>query len=204
MKIDLYLPYYDYNDKGANLEGYYGEDGYIKAMKEEYEMSKDVVFESMLGLNGGLHGALTGTDGQMYKFGAKTQHSEDNVAYARCGCVMYDDSGKEETVDGMISRFARQEEFVSMFELDLDGADEEFLTEMSLWKREHANISKYADKAGYEWAWANEPKRDVRGSFTNKSGEEIYVLLKNCRIMDLISESSVILFIERMTITDKF
>lgn len=204
MKIDLYLPYYDYNDKGTNLEGYYGEDGYIKAMKEEYEMSKDVVFESMLGLNGGLQGALTGMDGQTYKFGAKTQQSEDNVAYARCESVMYDDSGKEETVDGMISRFARQEDFVSMFELDLDGADEEFLTEMSLWRREHVNISKYADKAGHEWMWTNEPKRDVRGSFTNKSGEEIYVLLKNCRIMDLISESSIILFIERMTITDKF
>ena len=48
MEGTLYLPYYDYNDGAFDVSNsYYDSDEYARKMKEEYDKSKDVVYNSM-------------------------------------------------------------------------------------------------------------------------------------------------------------
>ncbi len=205
MELKIYLPYYDYNDDAFNVnDSYYDENEYINAMSDEYNKSKDIVFNSMIDFQNGSQRALNGSNGQMYHFNAKPSQNEDKVSYSQCLGVMYNDEGINESVDELVSHFVSQDSFIEMIELDADSCDEEFETELSLWINEHKNISLYGDKFGEEWVWKNEPKRNMRGMFINKSGEEIYFQFDNCKIMDLISNGSFILFIERMRIIDKF
>ena len=63
-------------------------------------------------------------------------------------------------------------------------------------------INKYKDYKGEEWAWVKEPKRNVKMHFVNKTGEDIYAILENCKIMDIVDDNSMIVFIEKLRLTD--
>jgi len=203
MKGTLYLPYYDYNDGAFDVsDDYYGGQDYINAMTDEYNKKKDVVFNSMLGMKNGSQGVFKGMDGQMYGFGDKVSQSAEKVAYSPCECILYGSDGEEESVDGFIEKFASQRECIEMVELDGDTSGEEFESEMMLWVREHDSINSYKGKLGEEWAWLKEPKRDVKLHFKNKADEDIYAVLENCRIMDIIDSNMFILFIEKITLVD--
>lgn len=204
MKVTLYLPYYDYNDGAFDVSGdYYDENEYINAISDEYNKNKDIVYNSMLDYNNGSRNVLTGADGKTYKFASKASQDEDKVAHASCEGVIYDEDGKEDTVDNLIEHFAKTESFVELVEFDMDTPEEEFETELSLWKKEHENINKYKSVQGEEWAWVNEPKRNVKVSFVNKSNETIYAVLENCKIMDMVSQNMYIIFVEKISLIDK-
>lgn len=202
MKVELYLPYYDYNDGAFDVSNdYYGnEQDYIKAMSNEYNKNKDIVYNSML--NGSI-GGVQGSDGQTYKFGEKTPQNEEKVAYSSCNGILYDDAGNAESVDGLITHFAQQKPFVEMVELDDSSSEEEFISEMSLWVKEHNAINKYREFKGDEWTWVNEPKRNVKIHFLNNANEDIYAIWEDCKIMDIIEGNSIILFIEKMRLVDR-
>lgn len=203
MKVSLYLPYYDYNDGAFDVNNdYYNEEDYINAVSSEYNKNKDVVFNSMLDAKNGSASLVQGADGQTYKFGQKTSQNEDKVAYSSCKGVLYNDSGEDETVDGFIEKFARQKQCIEMVELDGDTSEEEFESEMMLWIKEHDSINQYKDKLGEEWVWMKEPKRNVKVHFKNKANEDIYGILENCKIMDIIDNNMFILFIEKITLVD--
>ena len=203
MEVTLYLPYYDYNDGAFDVNNdYYNEDDYINAVSNEYNKNKDVVFNSMLDAKNGSGSLVQGSDGQTYKFGQKTAQNEEKVAYSPCKGVLYNDSGEDETVDGFIEKFARQKQCIEMVELDGDTSEEEFESEMMLWIKEHDSINQYKDKLGEEWAWTKEPKRNVKVHFKNKANEDIYGVLENCKIMDILDDNMFILFIEKITLVD--
>ena len=63
-------------------------------------------------------------------------------------------------------------------------------------------INKYKDYKGEEWVWVKEPKRNVKMHFVNKAGEDIYAILENCKIMDIVDDNSMIVFIEKLRLTD--
>ena len=201
MKVELYLPYYDYNDGAFDVSNdYYGdEQDYIKAMSNEYNKNKDIVYNSML--NGSI-GSVQGVDGQTYKFGEKTPQNEEKVAYSSCNGVLYNDTGVAESVDGLINQFAKQKPFVEMVEFDDSSSEEEFISEMSLWVKEHNAINKYREFKGDEWTWVNEPKRNVKIHFLNNANEDIYAIWEDCKIMDIIEGNTIILFIEKMRLID--
>lgn len=204
MEVKLYMPYYDYNDGAFDVsDNYYGKDEYIKKVSEEYNKNKDVVFNSMMAVKNGVSSPLVGLDGQTYKFGTSSVENEDRVAYSSCSAILYDATGKNETVDGLITHFARQESFVEMLEFDLDTSEEEFETELSLWKREHNNINKYKSYKGEEWAWFNEPKRNIKMCFKNNSNEDLYTMLEDCKIMDILEDGTLIVLVEKIKIIDR-
>ena len=203
MKVTLYLPYYDYNDNAFNVdESYYGNGEYANAMYDEFMKSKNVVESHMNDIKNGTHGGFIGVDGKTYKFGQKTSENEDKVAYSSCEAVLYDDSGSDETVDGLIEKFAHQTDFVEMVELDLDTSEEEFETEYSIWEKEHNNINAYRNKAGDAWVSSNEPKRNIKVHFKNNADEDIYALLEECKIMDSSESSAPIIYVKKITLID--
>jgi hypothetical protein len=203
MEVKLYMPYYDYNDGAFDVSNdYYNEDEYIEKVSNEYNRNKDVVFNSMLDAKNGTGSLLMGSDGQTYKFGANTSQKEEKVAYSSCEALLYDNNGNDESVDGLITHFARQESFLEMVELDRDTSEEEFETEISLWIREHNGINQYKEFKGEEWTWVNEPKRNVKMYFKNNANEDIYAILENCKIMDIMEDGTLILFIEKIRLID--
>ena len=203
MEVTLYLPYYDYNDGAFDVDSnYYDEEEYIKAVSNEYNKNKDVVFNSVMDAKNGSGSLLMGTDGQTYKFGAQSQQSEDKVAYSSCNGTLYDEKGNDETVDGIITHFAKQKPFLEMIEFDMDSSEEEFETEVSLWMKEHNGINQYKDFKGEEWTWVNEPKRNLKMHFKNNADEDIYAILENCKIMDILEDGTLIVFIEKIRLID--
>ena len=204
MEVTLYLPYYDYNDGAFDVnDEYYNENEYIDAISDEYNKNKDIVYNSMLDYNNGSRNVFAGTDGQMYKFGSKVSQNEDKVAYSSCEGVLYNEDGEKDNVDKLIEKFAKQEAFVEMVEFNMDTPEEEFETELSLWTKEHSNINSYKLQKGEEWAWVNEPKRNVKIAFKNKANEDVYAVLENCKIMDIVDRNMYIVFVEKISLIDK-
>ena len=176
----LYLPYYDYNDGAFDVnDEYYNENEYIDAISSEYNKNKDIVFNSMLDYNNGSRNVFTSTDGQTYKFGSKASQNEDKVAYSSCEGVLYNEDG------------------------EIDTPEEEFETELSLWTKEHSNINAYKSQQGEEWAWVNEPQRNVKIAFKNKANDDVYAVLENCKIMDIVDRNMYIVFVEKISLIDR-
>jgi len=203
MEVTLFLPYYDYNDGAFDVNNdYYNEEDYINAVSNEYNKNKDIVFNSMLDAKNGSGSLVQGSDGQTYKFGQQTVQSEEKVAYSKCEGVLWDIGGSKDTVDGFIDKFAKQEQFLEIVEFNLDTVEEEFETEVSLWVKEHNNINQYADKLGEDWVLAKEPKRNIKVQFKNNASQDVYAVLEDCKIMDIIEDNSFILYVERITLID--
>lgn len=204
MEVTFYLPYYDYNDGAFDVDnGYYNEEEYAKAMSEEFNKNKDIVYNSMMDFKNGSRGLFEGTDGKVYKFGQKTSQNEEKVAYSSCNGKLYDIEGSEDTVDGIIEKFAKQKQFLEIVEFDLDSSEEEFETELTLWKREHDKINQYGEKLGEDWVLAKEPKRNLKIHFKNNANEDIYAVLVDCRIMETVNDGSFVVFVEKITLIDK-
>lgn len=203
MEATLYLPYYDYNDGLFDVSNdYYNSDEYARKVSDEYNKSKDVVYNSMLDMKNGSSSVFVGGDGQTYKFGQKSDYSEEKVAYSSCESVIYNSDGKEETVDEVITHFVKMEPFVCMVELDMDTSEEEFETELSMWNNEHCNINKYKASGGEEWVWGNEPKRNLKMKFLNNGNETVYAVLENCKIMDRVEYNMFIVYVEKIRLID--
>ena len=203
MEVTFYLPYYDYNDGAFDVDNaYYNEEEYAKAMSEEYNKNKDIVYNSMMDFKNGSRGLFEGTDGKVYKFGEKASQNEEKVAYSSCNGMLYDVNGSDETVDGFIEKFARQKQLLEIVEFDLDSSEEEFETELTLWKREHNKINQYIDKLGEDWVLAREPKRNLKVHFKNNANEDIYAVLVDCRIMETVNDGSFVVFVEKITLVD--
>lgn len=204
MEVTLYLPYYDYNDGAFDVSNdyYKSEEDYANMVEQEYNKDKDVVFNSMLDAKNGSGSLVQGTDGQTYKFGQKTAQNEDKVAFSKCDGVLWDIGGSKDTVDGFIGKFAAQKQFLEIVEFNLDTCEEEFETEISLWVREHNSINQYVDKLGEDWVLAKEPKRNFKVHFKNNANQDVYAVLEDCKIMEIIEDNSFVLYVERITLID--
>ena len=200
MKAKIYLQYSDYGDGTFAVDENYYNDGksYIDAITEDYNKNKDIVTNSILDMLEGSGGLYSGTDGNTYSFAAQAPQKEEKYAYSKCDGVIFNENGEDESVDSIVTNMASRKQTVYMISLDRDTSDEEFEEELSLWVNEHNGINAYRVQMGDEWAWANEPFRDVFVSFRNKMGEIVKMGLKNCRILDIVDNSSYILYIENI------
>lgn len=124
------------------------------------------------------------------------------MAFSKCEGTLLDVDGEDETVDTFIEKFARQEQFLEIIEFNLDTVEEEFETEVSLWVKEHNNINQYADKLGEEWVLAKEPKRNIKVQFKNNANQDVYAVLEDCKIMDIVDDNMFAIFVERITLID--
>lgn len=203
MICTFFLPYYDYNDGAFDVNNdYYNEDDYVNAVSNEYNKNKDIIYNSMLDAKNGSGSLVQGSDGQTYKFGQKTSQNEEKVAYSKCEGVLFDIGGLEDTVDGFIDKFAKQKQFAEIVEFNLDTCEEEFETEISLWVREHNKINQYVDKLGEDWVLAKEPKRNLKIQFKNNANQDVYAVLEDCKIIDIVEDNSFVLFVKRITLID--
>lgn len=200
MEAKVYLQYVSYDDSlfSASEDYYKGENDYINAITEDYNRNKDIVTNSVLDMIEGSGRLYSGADGNTYAFGQKTSQKEEKYSYAKCDCIIFNEDGEDESVDSMISRLVSQQPTVYMFELDRDTSEEEFEEELRMWVNDHNGINQYKPFKGEEWAWANEPARNVKVSFKNKRNETVNIMLIDCRILDIVDNSSYILYIERM------
>lgn len=206
MNAELFLSYSDYNDNGFKVKDnpYGSENDYTKKITEEYNKTKDIVYNSILDAKNGDRGTLLGTNGQTYKFDMKVSQNADKVAYTKCNGILYNENGEMETVDGIIDRFVQQKSFIEMIELELDSIEEEFETDFLMWIKEHKSIDSYKRKLGEKWCWIHEPIKDLRIIFKNKANQDVYAVFENCKVMDVVDEKTFIFFIEKMTLIDKF
>ena len=199
-KVTIYMPYLDYNDSAFDIEGTYsGSEDYIKKLQEEYEKSKDVVFNTMLDGN---IGSYIGDNGASYKIGQVESDVNEKISYSPCTCTLYNEQGKPESVDGLIDYFAKGEFFIEMCYLDMETMEEEFDTELSVWKSEHNNINKYAEEQGGEWGWIHEPLRTLRLKFKNNANEDVCAELQDCKLVDCQEKDKIILFITKLDLID--
>lgn len=200
MEAKVYLQYIAYDDNLFSVsEDYYkDENEYINAITEDYDRNKDIVTNSVLDMMEGSGRLYSGADGNTYAFGQKTPQKEEKYSYAKCDCVIFNENGGDESVDEIISKMVSQQPVIYMFELDRDTSDEEFEEELRVWVNDHNGINQYKPFKGEQWAWTNEPLRDVKVSFKNKRDETVNMKLCDCRILDIVDDSSYILYIERM------
>ncbi len=200
MEAKVYLQYIAYDDNlfSANEDYYKDENDYINAITEDYNRNKDIVTNSVLDMMEGSGRLYSGADGNTYAFGQKTSQKEEKYSYAKCDCIIFNEDGEDESVDSMISGLVSQQPTVYMFELDRDTSEEEFEEELRMWVNDHNGINQYKPFKGEEWAWVNEPVRNVKISFKNNNNETVNILLIDCRILDIIDNTSYILYIERM------
>lgn len=205
MDAKIYLQYSDYGDTmfAADENYYKDEKAYMDAMTEDYNKNKDIVTNSVLDMIEGTGRLYSGADGNTYSFGQKTPQREEKYAYSKCDGVIFNENGEDESVDSIITNMVNQNPVVYMIELDRDSSDEEFEEELSLWVNEHNGINQYKGQMGDEWTWANEPIRDVFVSFKNKKNETVKMGLKSCRILDIVDNTSYILYIENIEMTNK-
>jgi len=204
VEVTLYLPYYDYNDDAFDVSNNYYEDGeYIDKMSSEYNNSKDVVYNSILNAQNGTSRLVKGCDEQTYKIGSKPIQSEDKIAFSSSKGVIYNENGDTETVDNLISHFVNKKPFIEMVEFDDATSEEEFISEISLWVKEHNGINKYMDFKGDEWVLENEPKRNIHIRFRNKANEELDGILENCKILDIVDGQTMIIYISKFTLVNK-
>ena len=200
MEAKVYLQYIAYDDNLFSVsEDYYkDENEYINAITEDYDRNKDIVTNSVLDMMEGSGRLYSGADGNTYAFGQKAPQKEEKYSYAKCDCMIFNEDGEDESVDSMISRLVSQQPTVYMFELDRDTSEEEFEEELRMWVNDHNGINQYKAFKGEEWTWVNEPVRNVKISFKNNNNETVNILLIDCRILDIIDNTSYILYIERM------
>ena len=198
MTATLYIPYFGYNENFDAEETYKSEDDYVKAMQDAYNSTKDAIFSVM---SEGTVKNYSGLDGQTYSFGQQDT-KKDKICYAPCQITMFDEDGKPDNVDNLITHFAKQELFIDTFILDMATASEDFSSELSIWINEHNSINKNGAKFGGEWCWIHEPMRQLRLEFKNLANETIYAKLVNCKIADCVEKDKLLLCIERMDLID--
>ena len=205
MKVSAYLEYEDLTSGSFDADKYYEtEESYAEAVKKAYESSKGAV-EAMMGMaSDGRGTTFLNTDGQEYSLGAKAPQNERKPSYSSSYADIYGEDGKDDDVDGVIEKFVSQKPFIEMVVFDRGSMEEEFETELSTWVSEHVKIDTAKVRIGEDVAWANEPRRDLMLKFKNNAGEELSASLYECRILDVIDDSTLILYVERLRLVDDF
>lgn len=206
MDVEFYLPYSDYNDDSFSVSEntFKDESEYIKAITDDFDKHKNIDYELEINAKNTHRDDFLGTDGQFYSLTKKMHQNANKVAYSKCNGTLFNSNGENDTVDELIEKFAKQEQFVEMVELKLDSIEEEFETDFLMYLKEHKEIDSYSLSMGEEWSWNHEPKRDIRIVFKNKANQNVYAVLENCKVMDIVDDKTFILFVDKMTLVDKF
>ena len=206
MKVTLYLPYYDYNDGDFDVSNdyYKSNEDYFNAIQQNVQQTRGAIMNSMYNqVNGSTVTAYHSSNGQTYRFGQRASQNEDKVSYAQCEATLYNEGGKEETVDEFISDYVSDDVQLYILRLDLDTSEEDFEQEINLWTTEHNKIQKYAKFKGDDWTLDNEPKRNIKLKFTNNANEEKNAELVNCKIMEKQGMNIYVLLVEEIKLIDK-
>lgn len=207
MSFDLYLPYIKGPsiDLKDNMNGYYkSEKDYIDALITEDASYGQLVYD--WGRSGMINQNTYYAFSKRANFNAQVA---DQIEYAKATCVlMTPDGAYDETVDSIIDRFVSQNEFLVMAHFDTKLMDGEFEEEIREWAKETLNIlmagKEISQKSGSRhegdvFVEKNIPRRDMKLSFKNKSGQTVDFLLNSCEIEKKIAKNRYLFYVKKMT-----
>jgi hypothetical protein len=206
MKFDLFIPYiqgasYDMKD---NMNGYYKTDkDYADALITEDSSNGMAVYNTL---------SRSGFNANTFYggFGRQNREIEERIAYAKAECIIMTPDGKyDEDVDSMIDKFVSQREFLMMVHFDLKDMEAEFEEEIREWAKETLNIylaGRDMLKNGASpsdrdvFIEKNSPRREMRRSFLNKSGNRVNFVLRSCEVEKKIAKNRYLLYVKKMEI----
>lgn len=206
MNVTIYFPYYEYNDNDFSVDDNYykSNEDYFNAIKENIQNTRNDVIQGMNNyMNNGFIKTYKALDGETYRYNDKSHESEEKVGYSKCEALIYNEDGKEVSVDDFISDYVSKEMKLYVFKLNLDSAEEEFEQELNLWSTEHNNIQKYNNSKNEDWVFENEPIRNIRIKFINNANEEKYAELVNCKLMEKQGFNIYVVLSEQIKLMDK-
>jgi len=206
MKFDLFMPYVQGPslDIKDNMNGYYKTDQeYADALITEDSSNGMAVYNTL---------SRNGFDANTFYggFGRENRKIEDRIAYAKAECIiMTPDGAYDEDVDSMIDKFVSQREFLMMVHFDMREMDAEFEEEIREWAKETLNIylagrdvikrgGSAADRD--KFIERNIPRRELRLSFLNKSGNRVNFVLRACEVEKKIAKNRYLLYVKKMDI----
>lgn len=196
MNVKIYFPYYGYGNEDYEVsDQYMSEDDYINAIRREDEMSRDVVYESMIRQSEG--GSLIGGDVKLYSVG---KEDNEKIEFCTCDGVLYNEEEEDMSVDELVTQMANQKPFVCVLGVDFDTMDEDFTIELRLWQKEHQGINSLIDNKGEAWCWSKEPRKDLEVEFVNEANETKRGVCVGSVMMDTYDDNKIILYVERFDI----
>lgn len=188
----------DYQDESEFevKDGYYSDGEYCDKIRSEFENTTNDISNAMNNANKCDSRAFLGENGSMYQLSEKVPQNENKVVYSRCKCKIYGSDGEDKDVDSMVSDVVGGDSFLIAWTMDIDSADDEFVTDFLAWEFSHLGVNKYKESKGEEWVFANEPTMDVRLSFSNKSNDEVQVDLHGCKIINQVGNGTFVIFVK--------
>ena len=198
MKVTLYLKLEGFDDGDFDVSNNYYEsdEAFFDAMDRENKKYSNVAFDAISNLGNNIKNKTA-------KFSNKRTNGknakENNY---KSEALLLDESGKDETVDNLITNSLTQDVVVNIIKFNRESMDEEFEEDYNFWVDEHESLNQYKDKLGEEKIWENEPTRTFYVEFLNKANETKYVRFENCKIIDKGDNDEYAILAEKITLID--
>lgn len=191
MKAILSIPYTGPTDDASFQvnDDYYKDNEYIDALHAEYSRSADAVAQ-LFDEDKDMKHKQEKTDNIQNK---NTATNADHLQYVTCSAVLLDENMKDETIDGIIAKYVRQQPFAEIFKVNMDAASSDFIYEWQLWNMEHVKLHALVNDCGEDWALCHEPLRDLKISFANHASETITMDMYSCRIIGKIDSETYVI-----------
>lgn len=200
MNITLYVKLEGFDDGDFDMSNdyYKSDDDFFDAMDRENRKYSGVTKDALY------HISMKGNK-TTASFGALSKSSknakENNY---KSEALLFDENGKDETVDNLISNALSQDVVINIIKFNRDSMDEEFEEDYNFWIEEHENLNnpKYKDALGEDKVWQNEPTRTFYVEFLNKANETKYVRFENCKILDKGDDDEYAILAEKITLIE--
>lgn len=191
MKAILSIPYTGPTDDASFQvnDDYYKDNEYIDALHAEYSRSADAVAQ-LFDEDKDMKHKQEKTDNIQNK---NTATNADHLQYVTCSAVLLDENMKDETIDGIIAKYVRQQPFAEIFKVNMDAASSDFIYEWQLWNMEHVKLHALVNDCGEDWVLCHEPLRDLKISFANHASETITMDMYSCRIIGKIDSETYVI-----------
>lgn len=195
MEAKILIEYTVIQDANSHTyDDYYKDGEYVKALYDDYNKTKDAV--SQLMANNSVHRKSDAP----FRKGSNNHTKTFKTLYTECPITIYNEHYQEESVDELIKKMLEPTAHVEIFAIHIAEADEEFLTEWTLWATEHKKISEYAKTQDEEWGLTHEPIRNLKLKFINHANNEVEINLQCCRLLDIMKENTFIVYIANMSL----
>lgn len=197
MKVTLYLKLEGFDDGDFDVSNNYYEsdDAFFDAMDRENKKYSNVAFDAISNLGNNIKNKIA-------KFSNRTNGKNAKENNYKSEALLLDESGKDETVDNLITNSLTQDVVVNIIKFNRESMDEEFEEDYNFWVDEHESLNQYKDKLGEEKIWENEPTRTFYVEFLNKANETKYVRFENCKIIDKGDNDEYAILAEKITLID--
>ena len=190
MIVDLYLPYNTYDDGDFDTAHQMSNDEFFDLMEKEERVSKNIANDFVNNRRFNVRNAASFNAAKDHNEGkVRTIHAEADIDWA---------DGEKMSVDDIVSACVGGDVGAIIVKFNPDNMDEEFEEDINFWNEEHESINEYVDKMGEDWAFSNEPVRNVSIEYLNKAGEKKSAEMVNCRILEKESLISYVILYERL------